>query len=274
MPWLIARYQPSSLFSLKQGDATSTGAKSLLLPTPFAVRMALLDAAIRTAGVAEGPRAFETIKALRLAVRPPAYAAVSSTFLKVLKPEREAEARGRAMTRTIAFREYVHLAGELAIAFGGPEDGLAAIRPWLMQISYFGKRGGFYQLLALPEYLDLPSDRLPEGFLPFPERIGASRNSFPLDVLQRVDEDLPSDRLPEGFLPFPERIGASRNSFPLGVLQRVDEWGAQMTFNQANIYNRGKGSEIKLGKERLRLNVILPYQLVRAGRGVALYARF
>lgn len=142
MPWLIARYQPSSLFSLKQGDATSTGAKSLLLPTPFAVRMALLDAAIRTAGVAEGPRAFETIKALRLAVRPPAYAAVSSTFLKVLKPEREAEARGRAMTRTIAFREYVHLAGELAIAFGGPEDGLAAIRPWLMQISYFGKRGG------------------------------------------------------------------------------------------------------------------------------------
>jgi hypothetical protein len=238
MPWLIARYQPSSLFSLKQGDATSTGAKSLLLPTPFAVRMALLDAAIRTAGVAEGPRAFETIKALRLAVRPPAYAAVSSTFLKVLKPEREAEARGRAMTRTIAFREYVHLAGELAIAFGGPKDGLAAIRPWLMQISYFGKRGGFYQLLALPEYLDLPSDRLPEGFLPFPERIGASRDSF-----------------------------------PLGVLQRVDEWGAQMTFNQANIYNRGKGSEIKLDKERLRLNVILPYQLVRAGRGVALYAR-
>jgi hypothetical protein len=238
MPWLIARYQPSSLFSLKQGDATSTGAKSLLLPTPFAVRMALLDAAIRTAGIAEGPRAFETIKALCLAIRPPAHAAVSSTFLKVLKPEREAEARGRAMTRTIAFREYVHLAGELAIAFGGPQDALATISPWLWQISYFGKRGSFYQLLAPPEYSDLPTDRPPEGFLPFPDKLGADRDAF-----------------------------------PLGILQRVDEWGAQMTFNQADIYNRSKSGEIKLGKERLRLNVILPYQLVRAGRGVALYAR-
>jgi hypothetical protein len=55
MPWLIARYQPTSLFSLKHGDATSTGGKSLLVPTPFAIRMALLDAAIRTEGIAAGP---------------------------------------------------------------------------------------------------------------------------------------------------------------------------------------------------------------------------
>ncbi len=239
MPWLIARYQPNSLFSLKQGDATSTGAKSLLLPTPFAIRMALLDAAIRTSGIAEGQRAFEIVKTLRLAIQPPARVAVSNTFLKVLKPEREAEARGRAMSRTIAFREYVHLAGELAIAFGGAEEALTAIRPWLMQISYFGKRGSFYQLIAPPEYLDLPGDQPPARFLPFPERVGADRETF-----------------------------------PMGVLQRVDEWGEQLTFDQANVYNRGKDGSISLGKERLRLNVILPYELVRAGRGVALYAKF
>ena len=64
MQWLIARYQPTSLFSLKHGDATSTGAKSLLVPTPFAIRMALLDAAIRTEGIAAGRSAFEHIKSL------------------------------------------------------------------------------------------------------------------------------------------------------------------------------------------------------------------
>ena len=239
MPWLIARYQPTSLFSLKHGDATSTGGKSLLVPTPFAIRMALLDAAIRTEGIAAGPQAFERIKSLRLAIRPPSHAAVASIFVKVLKPEREAEARGRAMAQTIAFREYVHLAGELALAFGGEDEALVAIRPWLMQVNYFGKRGSFYQLLAPPQRVAAESGELPEGFLPFP------------------GHDLLSGKPP--------------SSFPLGLIQRVDEWGESLRFEQADIYNRDGKAGIKLGKERIRADVILPYRMVRASRGMALY---
>jgi len=112
MPWLVARYQPTSLFSLKHGDATSTGGKSLLIPTPFAIRMALLDVAIRTEGVQAGPQAFERIKSLAaLPCGCPPHAAVASIFVKVLKPERKVAARGREMAPTIAFREYVHLTG-------------------------------------------------------------------------------------------------------------------------------------------------------------------
>lgn len=239
MPWLIARYQPTSLFSLKHGDATSTGGKSLLVPTPFAIRMALLDAAIRTEGIAAGPQAFERIKSLRLAIRPPSHAAVASIFVKVLKPEREAEARGRAMAQTIAFREYVHLAGELALAFGGEDEALVAIRPWLMQVNYFGKRGSFYQLLAPPQFVAIEADEPPEGFLPFP------------------GHDLLSGKPP--------------GSFPLGLIQRVDEWGEPLRFEQADIYNRDGKAGIKLGKERIRTDVILPYRMVRASRGMALY---
>jgi hypothetical protein len=242
MPWLIARYQPTSLFSLKHGDATSTGGKSLLVPTPFAIRMALLDAAIRTEGIAAGPQAFERIKSLRLAIRPPSHAAVASIFVKVLKPEREAEARGRAMAQTIAFREYVHLAGELALAFGGEDKALVAIRPWLMQVNYFGKRGSFYQLLAPPQRVAAESGELPEGFLPFP------------------GHDLLSGKPP--------------GSFPLGLIQRVDEWGAPLRFEQADIYNRDRRASIMVGKERIRVDVILPYRMVRASRGMALYERF
>ncbi|GIV84805.1 MAG: hypothetical protein KatS3mg052_1812 [Candidatus Roseilinea sp.] len=184
MPWLIARYQPTSLFSLKHSDATSTGGKSLLVPTPFAIRTALLDAAIRTAGVGIGPQAFEQIKSLRLAIRPPTYAAVTGALVKVLKPEREPE-RGRAMQRTIAFREYVHLAGVLSLAFGGDEATLQAIAPWLMQISYFGKRGSFMQLLEKPTL----QPELPPGFV----SLSGNSTSFPVDgTLQLLDDYSPN----------------------------------------------------------------------------------
>ncbi len=246
MPWIIARYQPTSLFSLKHGDATSTGAKSLLVPTPFAIRMALLDAAIRTEGIAAGQSAFERIKSLQLALRPPAHAAVTSTFVKVLKPAREDKDEKKRknpdqkMQQTIAFREYVHLAGELALAFGGHPDALAAVEPWLRQVNYFGKRGSFYQLLAPPEQ----ADALPAGFLHFPPAQASS-----------------------GGLP---------RRFPLGLIQRVDEWGQALTFDAVNIYNcaQKRAQKIELGKERLRVNVILAYELIRASRGMALYRRF
>ena len=236
MQWLIARYQPTSLFSLKHGDATSTGAKSLLVPTPFAIRMALLDVVIRTKGINAGSKAFGQIKSLRLAIRPPSYAAVTSTFVKVLKPERDAKARGREMQQTIAFREYVHLQGELALGFGGSPETLDAIKPWLAQVNYFGKRGSFYQLLAPPE----KADALLAGFLAFPSY------------------DLPSGKPP--------------TQFPLGLIQRVDEWGEPLRFEQADIYNRE--GRISVGMERKRVDIILPYRMVRSSRGLTLYERF
>jgi len=85
MRWLVAEYQPVALFSLKHGEATSTGGKSLLLPTPFSIRMALLDAAIRTMRL--GPEhsnwndTVEKIRSLTLAVNPPKHAAVTNLFV-------------------------------------------------------------------------------------------------------------------------------------------------------------------------------------------------
>ncbi|GAB4532452.1 MAG: hypothetical protein Kow0063_13030 [Anaerolineae bacterium] len=242
MQWLIARYQPTSLFSLKHGDATSTGGKSLLVPTPFAVRMALLDAAIRTEGVPAGPGAFEQIKSLRLAMRPPEHAAVASIFVKVLKPEREAEARGREMSQTIAFREYVHLAGELMLAFGADADTLTAIAPWLVQVSYFGKRGSFYQLLEPPRSLATDGEGPPAGFV----------NLSGPDLTRE----------------------AHSGPFPLGIIQRLDEWGDSLTYAKANIYNREARAKIKAGEDRVRMDVILPYRLVRSSRGYTLYQCF
>lgn len=233
MPWLFARYQPVGLFSLKHGEATSTGGKSLLIPTPFAIRMALLDAALRSEGFDTGEEAFERIKSLHLALKPPAYIVVSGLFGKVLKPERDKDS-DRAMTPTIAFREFVHLWNELGLALGGESQTLKAVAPWLRHITYFGKRGGFFQLLDNPTEVD--TEQPPADFIPL------------------EGPDIHS--------------GQEFSTFALGILQRLDDWGPEITFQKANVYDPIK---LILNKDRIRFDVIFPYQLVRAGRGFTLY---
>ncbi len=41
--WLHCSYEPVSLYSLKLSAATSSGGKTLLAPSPYAVKMALLE---------------------------------------------------------------------------------------------------------------------------------------------------------------------------------------------------------------------------------------
>ena len=237
MDWLIAYYQPVGLFSLKHGEATSTGGKSLLIPTPFAIRMALLDVALRIDGAKQAEQFVETIRSLKIALYPARYAAVSGLFGKVLKPERNKDA-DRAMTPTIAFREYVHLLDEFGLAFGGERESLKQIARWLKHITYLGKRGSFVQIKAPPKWETGTETSPPEGFIL-----------------------LEGSNFQTGNLPV---------SFPLGLLQRLDDWSDDITFAKANVYD---SATIKLGRDRLRMDVVLPYRMVRAGRGFTLYER-
>src|ERR1700722_18200764 len=45
--WLVAAYSPVTMFSLRMTHATSKGGKTLVVPTPYAVKMALLDVCFR-----------------------------------------------------------------------------------------------------------------------------------------------------------------------------------------------------------------------------------
>lgn len=241
--WTIAEYQPTSLFSLRPYTATTSGGKSLIMPTPFAVKMALLDAAIRTQGLARGQALFPALRDLQLAVRLPQRIVVNNTFAKILRlrevktkaSEKEA-AIARAIAerqwpfqKTIAFREYVQFSGPLALAFQGMS--LEELTPLLLQINYLGKRGGFIQLLRLPEM---------------------------------------AEELPAGFTVLTEGVNGT---FPLGVLQMVDDCGPSLTFDKANIYDRNRKSQIKLGKDRIFHHVVLPHRPVRSSRGFTLYER-
>jgi hypothetical protein len=60
--WMLAKYRPTGIFSLKSSATTSSGAKTLLVPTMYAVKMALVDAAFRSGE--DGERVFEEVKEL------------------------------------------------------------------------------------------------------------------------------------------------------------------------------------------------------------------
>lgn len=235
--WLIAEYRPASLFSFRSGIATSSGAKTLFLPTPFAIRTALLDTAIRTKGVAAGRAAFDWIKPLSIAVRPPERVVVTNLFAKILKPTRKEEAE-EAMDRTIAFREYAQLEGIMALAFNVAEEYLHDLTMLLVQINYFGKRGCFFQMIRAPQRVE----DLPVGFIP-------------MDGVYIQDNQIKGPG-PQAFVP--------------GLIQMMDDWGESLTFDKVNIYTDEK---IDLGKDRVRKSIILPYRLIRSSKGFSYYER-
>lgn len=148
MHWLEVTYQPTTLFSLKPSWATSSGGKSLLLPTPYSVKMALLDVAIRTSGLEAAKDAWPWLRDLDLSIRLPSQIVVTNLFARILRKRRGKSPAG-PFQRTIGYREYVHYPGPLNLALGVAEEGhQAQLAAWLLQINYLGKRGGFMQPLG------------------------------------------------------------------------------------------------------------------------------
>lgn len=256
MSWLVADYHPVSFFSLRPAHATTSGGQTLLAPTAFALKMALLSASIQTAGLAEGQRRFPAIRDLRLAVRPPDSITVMKSFAKIRRPIRLGPAETRdqeiadALERghypfapTIAYRELVQFGNPLetpslnllriACATGDGADPSVWLADTLLAINYLGKRGGFLQIVAPPA-----------------------------TALATASADVP-----EGFT----ELTADSAAFDLrGTLQMLDDCGPSMTFEHANIYDKKR---ITLGKERVLRHVVLPYRLARSSRGYSLYER-
>ena len=66
-----AIYKPTALFSLRDSDSTNSGAKSLFLPSPYAIKMAFLSQAISLGGVdfENNPQLFAIIRDLKIFYR-------------------------------------------------------------------------------------------------------------------------------------------------------------------------------------------------------------
>jgi hypothetical protein len=149
--WLIIDYEPTSLFSLKMSSATSSVGRSLLTPTPYAAKMAFVDAAFCTG---RGDTAADLISALavcevRMGV--PARAALTHTIIKVRQEPKKA-IPGEPYISAVAYREFVHFRGcmKWAVDLAHMRDTIAELIVGLApHIHYVGKRGGFIQFQGM-----------------------------------------------------------------------------------------------------------------------------
>ncbi|HEY7122534.1 MAG TPA: hypothetical protein VH540_01165 [Ktedonobacterales bacterium] len=242
MTWTIATYHPVSLFSLRPANSTTSGGKTLIAPTPFCIKMALLSASIQTTGVTEGQRRFPQIRDLRIALALPKQVVVVKSFAKIRRPFESKDAKTREQKiaelaekgqypfqSTIAYREFVQFGGLLQIAFTAPQgEAPAWLSEMLPVINYLGKRGSFVQIAGWPQLAEALDDTFTE----------VTRDSTTF----------------------------SSN----GTLQMLDDCGNQMTFEHADIYNPKRMS---FGKERVPRHVVLPYRLKQSSRGYSLYER-
>lgn len=239
--WTTARYRSTSLFSLRPALSTASGAQSLLVPSPFAIKMALVNAAIQRFGLPTLLSWWPIIRGLDIALDVPEFVVVNKTFIKIQRPTRvtksnseEVEAAKAAgiypMGPTIAFREFVQFDGDFRIALQS-EDSQAdpPLATLLALVNYFGKRGGFFQLQSPPE----SADTLDSRWTLLTQPTGA----FPIN----------------------------------GTLQMLDDCGANLTWEHVDVYS---SKPIVLGgKERVLRPIVLPYALRRSSYRYSLYQR-
>ncbi|HEY9867614.1 MAG TPA: hypothetical protein V6D08_00280 [Candidatus Obscuribacterales bacterium] len=159
--WLVLQYQPTTLFSLKISLATSSVGKTLVVPTPYSIKMAFVDAAFR-ADLTDNEVSdfFQSLVGIDVRIAPPPDSVVTHTFVKIRQ-----ESRGGNILRpyisSIAYREVVHQRGRYLWAFDLSKgdttlaERLVRIGP---HVSYIGKRGSFIQFSNLERRAALGPD--------------------------------------------------------------------------------------------------------------------
>jgi CRISPR/Cas system-associated protein Cas5 (RAMP superfamily) len=231
--WLIASYIPTTLFSLKSSYSTSSGGKSLFVPTPYACKLAMVDAAYRVEGETLAKWLFNIIKHRQIRFKPPKHLTVNHTFVKIKREPKEKKP-GKPYISSIAFREFCYYNGDLQIAIN--IDGLSTeevdkIVLTLAHINYFGKRGSLVQYTGTEQFKGVI-----KGFtLPVP--------STP----ELVDPDV------------------------YRVTQYLDDLGEYSNkdfFERINSYTT---KSIELGKHRVLKPFLLPYRQVSSSNSFTYY---
>jgi hypothetical protein len=150
--WLVFVYAPAALFSLKASWATSTAGITLLTPTPYAVKMAFLDAALR-GGLAASPESFvRELARVTLRIGLPGHACVTESIQRIRQETRDPNKRDELppYRSNVALRQMVHYQGDLRFAFelATCSDEVATLLAQTAPaINYVGKRGSFLQYI-------------------------------------------------------------------------------------------------------------------------------
>ncbi len=231
--WWEIEYQPTTLFSLKTSEATNAAGKSLLMPSPYAVKMALLNAICTYDSIKSAEEKFVLIKDLQMEFALPEYIVVNNCFIRIMQESRSetrAENPNIMFKSTVAFREYVYFADSIKISISNnsiTDDDLLFLKKYFAKVNYFGKRGCFFQLKSFSE-----------------NAIDTLTNDYSREI---TNKEFFSD-------------GRAK------VLVKVDDFGHKTTFQKVNNYSSEK-------TERISKIIALPYRSIKSNKSFTLFKR-
>jgi len=137
--WLRADYEFPSTFSYRMPDVSAQFAIGSPVPSPAAVKLALVDTAIRWSGdVKKGRRIFDLIKTAKVCVVPPPRMVRFRAFIKRLKPPHSSAGPGAPTVESTGVRDYFLLDGHLSVFIEVPQSDAGYIARLLQRIRRFG----------------------------------------------------------------------------------------------------------------------------------------
>ena len=167
--------------------ATNSAGKSLICPSPYSVKMALLNAIITYDSLETAKDNFSFIRDLEMQFCLPNNIVVNNCLIKIAKDNDKVSPAIKEINpfkSTIAFREYVYLCDEIRIAIRinsdtdlFVQDKIDFLQKWFMHINYFGKKGCFFQFISA-ETIDELSDDYSKIL----------DNSFPAGIMFPMDD--------------------------------------------------------------------------------------
>ena len=151
MAWIGVELNFGSLFSYRMPNLSPSFALTSPVPSPAALRLAIVDSAIRHTGSLDyGEDIFEFIKGVSLEIEPSDRVAVLKFFIKRLKPGKQGE-----LLESTAVREYCHFVGPMKI-YLSPTDRIEEICGLLKRLNHIGTSDSLVHCKALISN-DVPS---------------------------------------------------------------------------------------------------------------------
>lgn len=199
--WLKVEYIPTSLFSFKDIKATNTAATSLLFPTPFGVKMALVSEAIKEFDFEKGKYIFKLVKKRKIKYNLPEEAVVNKTFGRIN------DLRNKIGRSKPAYREYVYFNGSLKVAINIDnmnQEEIDLLKSLFLRINYFGKKGSFMQFKE-----SKITDNLDDNYL---KLMSEGEIDFKFKSIIQQTEDIPSDASFEAINIYNENESLSRDN--------------------------------------------------------------
>ena len=105
--WVRAEVEFGSFYSYRVPNLSPSFALCSPLPSPAAIRLALVDAIIRhTGSVEEGRVLFDVVKTAKLEVQPPSRITIMKFIMKRLKSEKPSKGKRASVLESTGIREY------------------------------------------------------------------------------------------------------------------------------------------------------------------------